>query len=116
MAGEAHNMDLDSVATDRFAQDRNEAAFYEQAGYRQEAAMRLAQQKKVSFVPEQLSFNMNVDNTGLFAGEQPAPITVNNPSKNGGGSKNRKRSKSAKRSASGKRMTSAYSGGKQTYD
>ena len=42
MAGEAHNMDLDSVATDRFAQDRNEAAFYEQAGYRQEAAMRLA--------------------------------------------------------------------------
>ena len=42
MAGEPHNMDLDSVATDRFAQDRNEAAFYEQAGYRQEAAMRLA--------------------------------------------------------------------------
>ena len=38
-------------------------------GYRQEAAIRLAQQKKVTFQPEQLAFNMNVDDTGLFAGE-----------------------------------------------
>ena len=66
-----YNMDLDSVATDREVVDRNknEAVFYEQAGYRQEAAMRLAMQKKVNFVPEQLSFNINVDNTGMFAGE-----------------------------------------------
>ena len=70
MMAAPHNIDLDSVATDRVAfNEQNEAAFYEHAGYRQEAAMRLAMQKKVSFVPEQLSFNMNVDNTGMFAGE-----------------------------------------------
>ena len=35
-------------------------------------------QKKVTFQPEQLAFSSNVDKTGVFAGEQPAPITVNN--------------------------------------
>lgn len=78
----SHNLDLDSVATDR-AEREAHAHFEEQAGYRQEAAMRLAMQKKVTFVPEQLAFNMNVDNTGMFAGEQPAPITVSNPGKGG---------------------------------
>lgn len=48
MHHQPYNMDLDSVATDREApheinrQHINDAVFYEQAGYRQEAAMRLA--------------------------------------------------------------------------
>lgn len=58
---------------------------------------------------------MNVDNTGLFSGEQPAPITVSNPKRGSGqrktSSKGRKRSVSAKKSSSG-----AASGGKTTYD
>ncbi len=59
-----NNIDLDSVATDRVARED----FYE-AGYRQEAAMKMASQKKVTFQPEQLAFSMNVDHTGLFQGE-----------------------------------------------
>ena len=54
---------------------------------------------------------MNVDDTGLFAGEQPAPITVDRTG--------RRRSTSAKkgRSASGKRSLSAKKpSGKATYD
>ena len=45
-------MDLDSVATGReqyVNHNNNDAVFYEQAGYRQEAAIRLAMQKKVNF-------------------------------------------------------------------
>ena len=62
-----NNLDLDSVATDR-QQAREEQDYYE-AGYRQEAAIRMAAQKKVTFQAEQLAFSMNVDNTGMFAGE-----------------------------------------------
>lgn len=76
--------------------------------------MRLAMQKKVNFMPEQLSFNMNVDNTGLFAGEQPAPIMMTKPGKIG--SKWRSNSKS-KRSVSAKpRKPPSVASGKQTYD
>ena len=59
-----HNLDLDGVVTERTAREDQ----YE-AGYRQEAAIRLAAQKKVTFQQEQLAFNMNVDDTGVFAGE-----------------------------------------------
>jgi len=58
---------------------------------------------------------MNVDNTGLFLGEQPAPITVSNPKKSSGqrktSSKGRKRSVSAKKGNIG-----TGGGGKTTYD
>mmetsp|Transcript_3769 Transcript_3769/g.5041 ORF Transcript_3769/g.5041 Transcript_3769/m.5041 type:complete len:84 (+) Transcript_3769:339-590(+) len=71
---------------------------------------------------------MNVDKTGLFAGEQPAPITVNN--NNGPSSKGKRRSQSRdkkQRSLSakkqkpaanqgGRRLNSAYGPGKTTYD
>lgn len=55
---------------------------------------------------------MNVDNTGLFAGEQPAPITVNN---NAGGKKGRQASaNSRKRSTSAKKRGTSSS--RPTYD
>ena len=56
-----NNLDLEGVVTDIDGD-------YER-GYRQEAAIRMAQQKKVTFHQEQLAFNINVDNTGVFAGE-----------------------------------------------
>ena len=61
---------------------------------------------------------MNVDNTGLFAGEQPDPITVNNRGKGG---KSRSKSKDKKRSLSAKKPARPISSrggasGKLTYD
>lgn len=57
---------------------------------------------------------MNVDNTGLFAGEQPAPISLDF-SKGGRGGKGAGRSGSRKRSVSAKKRTTGVSR-KQTYD
>ena len=42
----------------------------------QQAALLKIASKKVSFQTEQLAFNMDVDNTGLFKSEQPDPIQV----------------------------------------
>ena len=59
---------------------------------------------------------MNVDNTGMFAGEQPEPIAFGNPGKVGQKKKNQKEcEKKRKRSASGKRQTSPYKN-RMTYD
>lgn len=54
---------------------------------------------------------MNVDNTGLFAGEQPAPITVvcNNPKR--GGRSNSKDQQRKQRSLSAKKITRPPSSG-----
>jgi len=71
-----------------------------EAGQREETALRLASQKKVTFRCEQLAFSMHVDNAGLFAGEQPAPITVSNGvqrAKSRSQSKERKQTSSAKK-------------------
>ena len=56
---------------------------------------------------------MNVDNTGLFAGEQPAPITVSNAK--AGGKQSRSKSKDRKRSLSAKKVRPQSAAGKTTF-
>lgn len=106
LAGRGNNEDLEGVVTDRYHKEG-----IHQAGQREETALRLAASKKVTFQSEQLAFCMNVDNAGVFAGEQPAPFTVSNLAKGG-----RKKSKERKRSTSAKKVRPASASGKQTYD
>ena len=63
-----------------------------------QAAFKLAEQKRVSFAPEQLAFRLDVDHTGMMAGEQPDPISIA-PRGKKGQEKGRKRSTSAKKKA-----------------
>lgn len=58
---------MENVATDR-GEERDIPSGLKGAN-RYDAAIKMAQQKKVSFQSEQLAFAMHVDNTGLFAGE-----------------------------------------------
>ena len=62
-----------------------------------QAAFILAQQKRVSFAPNQLAFKMDIDRTGMMVGEQPEPITFDMSRKKKSRSTSRKRSSSAKK-------------------